>query len=32
MEGKSGVTRSTIHGLHSSNMQGDEMEGECGVT
>ena len=32
MEGKIGVTRSIIDDLHSSNMQGDQMEGECGVT
>ena len=32
MEGESGVTRSIIHELHSSVIQGDQMEGETGVT
>ena len=32
MEGESGLTRSTIHELHSWDVQGDEMEGESGVT
>ena len=32
MEGESGVTRSIIDKLHSSDMQRDQMEGECGVT
>ena len=32
MEGDSGVTRSIINELHSSDMQRDRMEGESGVT
>ena len=32
MEGKSGVTRSIIDELHSSDIQGDERGGESGVT
>ena len=32
MEGESGVTRSIIDGLHSSDIQQGEMEGESGVT
>ena len=32
MEGESGVTRSIIDELHSSDILGDEMEGESGVT
>ena len=32
MEGASGVTRSTIDELHSSDIQGDQMVGECSVT
>ena len=32
MEGESGVTRSIINELHSSDMQRDRMEGESGVT
>ena len=28
MAGESGVTRSIIHELHSSNIRGDRMEGE----
>ena len=32
MEGKSGVTRSIIDQLHSSDIQIDQMEGESGVT
>ena len=32
MEGESGVTRSIIHELHSSDIQGHQMEGESGVT
>ena len=32
MEGESGVTRSIIDELLSSDMQRDEMEGESGVT
>ena len=31
MEGQSGVIRSIIDELHSSDMQGDEMEVESGV-
>ena len=31
MEGESGVIRSIIDELHSSDMQGDEMEVESGV-
>ena len=31
MEGESGVTRSIIEELHSSNIQGDLMAGESGV-
>ena len=30
MEGESGVTRSTIDEFHSSDIQGDHMEGESG--
>ena len=32
MEGESGVTRSNIDELHSGDNQGDQMEGESGVT
>ena len=32
MEGESGVTRSIIDELHSSDIQGDQMKGESGVT
>ena len=32
MEGESGVTRSIIDELHSSDIQRDLMEGESGVT
>ena len=32
MEGDSGVTRSVIDELHSSDIQGDQMEIESGVT
>ena len=32
MGGKSGVTRSIIEKLHSLDIQGDEMDGENGVT
>ena len=32
MEGEGGVTRSIIDELHSWYIQGDEMEGENGVT
>ena len=32
MEGESGVTRSIIAELHSSDIQRDEMEGGSGVT
>ena len=32
MEHESGVTRSTYDELHSSDIQGDEMEGEIDVT
>ena len=32
MEGASGVTRSIIHELHSSDIQADQMEGASGVT
>ena len=32
MEGERGVTRSIIDELHSWDIQGDEMEGESGVT
>ena len=32
MEVESGVTRSIIDELHSSDIQGDEMESESGVT
>ena len=31
MEGEIGVTRSIIDELHSSDTQGDQMEGESGV-
>ena len=31
MEGESGVTRSIIDELHSSDIQGDQMESESGV-
>ena len=32
MEGESGVTRSVIDELQSWDIQGDEMEGESGIT
>ena len=32
MEGKSGVTQSIVDEVHSSDIQGDQMEGESGVT
>ena len=32
MEGKSGATRSFIDELHSLDIEGDQMEGESGVT
>ena len=32
MEGESGVTRSIIDEIHSSVIQGDELESESGVT
>ena len=32
MEGESGVTRSILDELHSSDIEGDQMEGEIGVT
>ena len=32
MEGESGVTRNIIDELHSSHIQGDQMERESGVT
>ena len=32
MEGESGVTRSVIDELHSSDFQGDQTEDESGVT
>ena len=32
MEGQSGVTRTIIDGIHSLDIQGDQMEGEIGVT
>ena len=32
MKGESDVFRSIIDELHSSDMQGDQMEGESGVT
>ena len=32
MEGERGVTRSIIDELHSSDIQGDQMEDESGVT
>ena len=32
MEGESGNTRSIIDELHSSDIQGDHIEGESGVT
>ena len=32
MAGESGVTRSIIDELHSWDIQGDQMEGESGVT
>ena len=32
MDGKSGVTRSIINELHCSGIQGDQIEGESGVT
>ena len=32
MEGESGVTRSIVDELHSSNIQRDQMEGERGVS
>ena len=31
MEGESGVTRSMIVKIHSSNIEGDQMEGSSGV-
>ena len=32
MEGENGVTRSIITEIHSSDIKGDQMEGESGVT
>ena len=32
MIGESGITRSVIDELHSSDIQGDQKEGESGVT
>ena len=32
MEGESGASRKIIDELHSSDIQGDQMEGERGVT
>ena len=32
MEGESGVTRNIIDDFHSSIIQGDQIEGESGVT
>ena len=32
MEGESGVTSNIINELHSSDIQGDQMEGERGFT
>ena len=32
MEGERGFTRSIIDEIHSPNIQGDQMEGESGVT
>ena len=32
MESESGVTRSIIDELHSSGIQGDQMEAESGIT
>ena len=32
MEGESGVSRSIIYELYSSDMEGDQMEGQIGVT
>ena len=32
MEDERGVTRSIMDEIHSSNIQGDQMEGESGVT
>ena len=32
MEGESRVSRSTIHEVHSSDIQQDQTEGESGVT
>ena len=32
MEGESGVTRSIIHELHSSDIKGDQMEGKSSFT
>ena len=32
MEGESGVTGSILDELHSSDIEGDQMEGEIGVT
>ena len=32
MEGESGFTRSTIDELHSSDIQGEQIEAESGVT
>ena len=32
MEGESGITRSILDELHSSDIQGDQMYGESGVS
>ena len=32
MEGESGVIRNIIEELHFPDIQGDQIEGECGVT
>ena len=32
MEGESGITQSIIDELHFSHVEGDQMEGESGVT
>ena len=32
IEGESGISRSNIDELHSSDIQGDQREGESGVT
>ena len=32
MEDESGTTRSVIDEFHSSEIQGDQIDGECGVT